>query len=324
MEIKMKTKMKEICFILLAFVSLVFFSTCSKEEDPVTSGSDKNTWVAFLNLTSNDVIEDTVILQVSFQNYTAVTEVEYYIDGILVNTANSSNSFQYRWILQNPVVGQKYKLLAKAKDKENNLVSTDTVAVHYKWIELVTDTDAGWVPNIKRVLYKKVEQQLHFKLESYGQWADPFSITEGVSFGVFLDTDKNPNTGLTPNMNYAYNINDIGADFLLITGFEANAIYKWSSTDSTWKMHGDLSGYSALNNSGTLEFAIDLNSLEGTWDFDLVTLLISANQVSGARWDWAPNSHHCSILLAELIPVELQTKPGQNSNVSEKRLFILK
>lgn len=316
---KMKTELTGLLVIL--FFSILFVS-CGKE-DSTAPHSNKNTSVSFAFPLHNAVISDTVTLKVTLQNQSAVLSVEYYVNDTLIGSADAVSGFQLKWILSNPVIAQKYFLQAKARDKEDNVVISEKIEVHYKWLELITDTDAGWYPNIKKVFVRSTASSLQFMLETFGQWNDPFLITEGISFGVFLDTDQNANTGLTPLMNFAYNVNDIGPNYLMVLGFEGNALYKWSISDSTWKMHGYLNSQSISNNSSSMEFGIALQEINNPAKVDLAALLITTGSSTEARWDWAPNSLHSTYTINKTYTGK-ELLPKRIPNIAGRKMYILR
>gem|GEM_PF-1907515 len=277
--------------IITVCFSLILFSSCKK--DDTTGPVNTNSFVV-IDLSNNAVVGDTVTLSVKLQNKDAVTKVDYYREGTLINSStNPADNFKFIWILTNPVLGAEYKIYAVATDKENKTVVSDTITLHYQWRLLMTDTNEPWLKNIHQVFVRSSETKLEFRVVVHGMWGDPFNINEGISCGIYIDTDQNPNTGLKPVANFfPYKVNDIGPDYMLLAGFEDSRLFRWNDADTSWKIKSDLNYLNMPNSINTFELGINRSEIGNPNKVDIVVMNISLNDSGEAKWDWAPDAGH--------------------------------
>lgn len=160
----------------------------------------------------------------------------------------------------------------------------------FDWKEVITDANESWQPNIDKVYLKTTNDNLFIKLVTFGNWNNPTNINDGISFGVFLDTDQNINTGLNHTTDYTYYINNIGADFLLNIEFEGQGVYKWNDSLKIWSFYKDIANVVLNDNTNVLEFSVSLANINTPIKFDLAALLITSSSTATDKWDWAPDS----------------------------------
>ncbi|NUN09303.1 MAG: Ig-like domain-containing protein [Ignavibacteriaceae bacterium] len=310
--------------IYLALLTTILFSfifmACTEEE---TGPPNKNNSVSISFPLNNSVIGDSVMLKVTLQEPNAVDKVEYQLDGVQLGTALASTNFEYKWVPSSPQIGRVYKLTAKATDKSGSVVVSDTVSVSYKWYELITDNDNLWAPDINRLLIRSSTTHLETRVECYGNWVNPYLVAEGISFAVFLDTDRNKNTGLSSSVPFGYAPNDIGADYMMICGFEDNALYKWNQADSSWKRHENLVSLELQANSSFSEMKIPRASIGNPASADIAALLLTTAPGQDANKDWAPDTTHATYTINGLY-IGKESLNKVSHIAAAKKLYLLK
>ncbi|MEM3566265.1 MAG: S8 family serine peptidase [Candidatus Bathyarchaeia archaeon] len=104
-----------------------------------------------------------------------------------------------------------------------------------KWILLEEDPDEGYGCNLKATYGQTSSSIMYFKVEYHRNW----TTIEEINTGILIDADQNPATGL-PDGTYPFQDTGIGADYLIIVGWEATEMWKWNSSIGFWDIYNPI------------------------------------------------------------------------------------
>jgi len=161
------------------------------------------------------------------------------------------------------------------------------------WILLATDADEGSGTSLKTVYGQLYSDIIYLKVEHHRSW----TTISDIDTAIFMDADRNPATGL-PDGHYPGQNAGIGADYIIIVGFEATAMWRWDPNTSWWDTANTISlAYLDAPDYSNV-FVV------GVYRADMQTVGIIDGTVSDvpSGWDWMPNSGHFTFALMEAGP----------------------
>ncbi|MEM2105139.1 MAG: S8 family serine peptidase [Candidatus Bathyarchaeia archaeon] len=183
-----------------------------------------------------------------------------------------------------------------------------------KWVLLEEDPDEGVGCNLKAIYGQTSPNVVYFKVEYYRNW----TTIEEIDTGILIDADQNPTTGL-PDRTYPYQNTGIGADYLIVVGWEATEMWRWNSDIGFWDIFNPipLAYLEAPENSNWFTVGVFLADIETNGIVDCAVADIMA------WWDWMPNSGHftwtviqCEHDLAVLLKAPSYLTPGEHSMIN--------
>jgi len=182
------------------------------------------------------------------------------------------------------------------------------------WILLATDPNEGVGTNLKAIYSQLYSNIMYFKVEHHWPWA---TISD-IDTGIFIDADRDLSTGL-PDGSYPGQNTGIGADYLIVVGWEANEMWKWDPNAGFWNFSNPISlAYlDAPDSSDVFVVGVFLTDVETAGILDCVLSDILSD------WDWMPDTGHLTWLLIRYehdLAVFLETPqhlhPDENSLVN--------
>ena len=178
------------------------------------------------------------------------------------------------------------------------------VKVIYKWMSVIKDGDESFNPNLSRVYMRSTSDKLQLRIETNEDWGSIEDST-GINCAIFLDTDQNNGTGLSPdtldNMEgrrildknrSSYSINDIGAEYAIALGIDGSGLYFWQ--DSVWLWQNSINYLNFKNDTNIVELEVNRSDLNNPARVDVVVASITFDTRNRFYWDWAPDSLHVS------------------------------
>jgi hypothetical protein len=159
-----------------------------------------------------------------------------------------------------------------------------------KWILLEEDPDEGIGCNLKAIYGQASSAVIYFKVEYHRNWI----TIEDINTGIFLDADQDPATGL-PDGYYPYQDTDMGADYVIVVGWEATEMWKWDPVYGWWDLSNPipLAYLEAPENSNW--FIVGIFSA----DIETSGLIECAVADTMSYWDWMPNHGHFTWLVIQ-------------------------
>jgi len=152
-----------------------------------------------------------------------------------------------------------------------------------KWMLLEEDPDEGYGCNLKAIYSQTSSAIVYFKVEYYRNWM----TIEDIDTGILIDADQDPTTGL-PDRTYPYQDTGIGADYLIVVGFEAAEMWKWDPVYEQWDTSNPipLAYLEAPENSSWFIVGVFSVDIETRGLIDCAVADVMSN------WDWMPNHGH--------------------------------
>jgi len=179
------------------------------------------------------------------------------------------------------------------------------------WMLLETDLDEGVGTNLKSIYGQVYSDIVYFKVEHHRSW----TTINDIDTAIFIDADQDASTGL-PDETYPYQDTDIGADYVIVVGWEATEMWKWDPLYGWWDISNPipLAYLEAPENSDVFVVGVFFVSLETSGIVDCTVADIPSN------WDWMPNSGCFNWILIQYeheLAVLLETPqyllPGETS-----------
>lgn len=310
-----KNKLFVLFFAVFSFLFL--HSGCSDSVSP------DNYEVHSVNFPANTVLEDSSSIEMKYGSIKSVVKVDILINGEKVSTIDKPELFSRLPVYLNGYApGSELSVQFSATNKSNRVIVSDPVKCYYLWRPLASDADEGFPKNIKSVFVRSTASRLEFRVESYSSWGNPHSVTEGFSTGIFIDTDNNKNTGMMYNpLIPGTEMNDIGPELCAVTGFEGNAVYRWSDSLQYWYSVAEYKTYSLLPATKVVEVSIDRNTLPNTASVSLVVKQLT--ELNGVQMiDKVPDTGHISYTIDGLSRVQMNG-PSVNKRLNPGREFYL-
>jgi hypothetical protein len=115
-------------FKLFVFTMLVILNGCKTDSSNPTQTDTTAPVVSISAPTNNSTVTDSVLITASASDKVGVEKVEFYIDGILVQT-RSTSPWQYKWDVRDLHSNITHAIRAKAYDAAGNIGSSSTITV---------------------------------------------------------------------------------------------------------------------------------------------------------------------------------------------------
>lgn len=179
------------------------------------------------------------------------------------------------------------------------------------WMLLATDLDEGMGTNLKSIYGQVYSDIIYFKVEYYRLW----TTINDIDTAIFIDADQNASTGL-PDGTYPGQDTGIGADYVIVVGWEATEMWKWDPIAGMWDTRNPitLAYLEAPENSNAFVVGVFFASVETAGIIDCAVADIPSN------WDWMPNSGYFTWILihyehelAVLLETPQYLQPEENS-----------
>jgi len=182
------------------------------------------------------------------------------------------------------------------------------------WMLLETDPDEGYGCNLKSIYGQASSDVIYFKAEYHKNW----TTINDIDTGILIDADQDPTTGL-PDRTYPGQNTGIGADYLIVVGWEATEMWRWDPITRMWDISNPipLAYLEATENSTVFIVGVFFTDVETSGIIDCAVADILSN------WDWMPDSGHFTWIviqyeheLAVLLKTPLYLPLGETSLVN--------
>jgi len=159
-----------------------------------------------------------------------------------------------------------------------------------KWVRLETDSDEGYGCNLKAIYGQVSSDVIYFKVEYFRNW----TTINDIDTGIFIDADQDPTTGL-PDGTYPYQDTDMGADYVIVVGWEATDMWRWDPVYNWWDISNPfpLAYLEAPENSSWFIVGVFSADIETSGLIDCAVADVMSN------WDWMPNHGHITWLVIQ-------------------------
>ncbi len=275
--------------------------------------------------TNSLVAEDTITLQASVVENRLVDRVEFYVNNQHDTLADRFAppytylvNFGVGWIRP----GSSHRLSAKVYDTANNEMMSNILRLHYGWRSLLTDEDDDYgksvddLSDLKQVFLRSTGDSIAFRVETHQKWerrTDTTSIINtAVNMAIFLDTDHDSATGMSPGGTQGYTgrylrvrspgdryaVDHIGPEYALVFGVEGDSLWQWNPTDTTWQAVSPLRMMTFEDDTNVVEINISRESIGGGSSLHAV---VASVIIKGSKhyWDWAPDLGYQAIELED-------------------------
>lgn len=173
------------------------------------------------------------------------------------------------------------------------------------WILISYDYNDFNEPNLRAVYYKVERGILFFKVTFHNN----ISTIDDFDVGIFLDVDKNPNTGFDVDHTYPGASTGIGAEYVIVIGWEA---YFYSSYAVMWRNIGtsnwdiDNQVYPDYINvdfsKNMFVVGYKLHKITGLKDSARVAVTdVGPNYLPWRVWDWCPDTGNVLIKIKSTL-----------------------
>lgn len=203
-------------------------------------------------------------------------------------------------------------------DVEDNTFIDDTVTVVSPppvegWVLLATDPDEGTGTNLKEIYGNVDSGILYFKVVHYRPWTTIYEIDTGIS----LDTDRDPTTGL-PDGLYPNQNTGIGADYVIVVGWQGTEMWRWDETTEWWDLDNPIALAYLYGSEDTNVFVVGVYLS----DVHLLTEAIDGAVADvKSSWDWMPDTGYFTYQLIPAITATVDIHP-ETLNLKSKGRWI--
>jgi len=132
---------------------------------------------------------------------TGTYNVSYYISPVLDETITANN-----------ILSRTFNVVIPPNDAN--------------WTLLANDPDEDLGMSLKAGYSQQQSNIAYFKVTFHRTWT---TIENDINVAIMIDADRNPRTGL-PDGYYSGQNTYLGADYLIIVGYEGTEIWKWNET----------------------------------------------------------------------------------------------
>jgi thermitase len=278
------------------------------EQTPVEHDLEARTWIkqSYAMLNTAQSFNITVTNRGSI-NETDI-QVSLLVNGTTVDSATIPTLSAYRsassllyWTPQAlGIYNVTYAVTPASGESDfaNNHLSANYTVVsspnEANWTKIASHQDHGspYVPyNVKAVYSQLQSDVVFFKVAYYRPWSNAF---EDINTGIMVDVDQNISTG-APQGYYPFQSDYIGADFLILVGYEGNEVWQWDSANRRFDYDNpfNLIYLDAPDDSDTFVVGIDADTLQTTGTMDCSLSDVTPFFYDGqwwATWDWVPET----------------------------------
>jgi len=288
--------MKQLLVVVLSVIVVDILLIVGCDKNSTKPETDKQPpEISVVYPMTNSVIGDTITFKVNAIDNNSIEKVAFFLDNTLKSEV-TEKPYEYFFNSSNMDIGSIHTFFAKAYDNAGNSTISDTIKFYYKWILLLQDDNEPFPRDLDKVYIRSTSTTLEFRVETNGNWSDPHEV-EGIDCGIFLDTDRDPNTGLTSQDSLWYTVGDIGPDFVAIVGYEGDSLWTWGVVTvgdtiiNGWEKFTDFDYLNLQNNTNQFEVGINLEDIGNPQIVDIVTANITM-ETDTIYWDWVPNEGH--------------------------------
>jgi len=193
--------------------------------------------------------------------------------------------------------------VADEKIIQNNLIAEIVTVIapppETNWILLATDPDEGVGINLKSIYGQTYSDIIYFKVEYHRPW----TTINDIDTAILIDADQDAGTGLSDG-TYPGQDTGIGADYLIVVGWEATEMWKWDPVAGMWDIRDPISlAYlEAPENSNAFVVGVFFANVETAGIIDSAVADVPSN------WDWVPDSGYFTWIL--IIPISVNPSTG--------------
>ncbi len=253
----------------------------------------------------DNIVGDSVLIEVATDHPVGVTMVEFFIDGVHVAGGDDSEPpFEYVWDASAFVIGSVHTLAAVAHEAGGRVGYSDTIQVIYQWEKLLTanDNQDDWPVDIRMAYYRSTDSLLEFRFVMWENWsADPINDT-ALDLGIYLDTDLSVTTGRTYFPDGQHLLNGIGADNMLIVGLHGlDALRQYNNLSGQWETIYDPTGFDYINlppDTNVFEVGLKWSDIGSPSTVRMVAINVFFINTSSFIPDWVPNEGAGYLLLS--------------------------
>lgn len=182
------------------------------------------------------------------------------------------------------------------------------------WRLLATDNDEGFGCNLKAIYGQAYPDVIFFKVEYHRSW----ETISDVDTAIFVDADQDPSTGL-PDGFYPMQNTGLGADYLIVVGWEATEMWRWNPETRRWDIANSfpLAYLEAPDDSSMFVVAVFFAQIETSGIIDCAVSDVAS------KWDWMPDAGHFTWMplqydhdLAVILKTPLFTLPGETATLN--------
>jgi len=281
---------------------------------------DRPQYVKLGELTTFDI----TVLNFGVSNETDV-EVHLLVNGSSINLTSIallqggvSTTVSLSWIPTSEGTHNVTYYVAPVPDEtitQNNQITEILYVVtpppETNWMLLEVDPDEGIGTNLKSIYGQVCSDIIYFKIEDYRPW----TTINDIDTGILIDADQDATTGL-PDGTYPDQYTGIGADYLIVVGWEATEMWKWDPVYGWWDISNPipLAYLEVPENSNVFVVGIFFVDLETSGIADFAVSDVPSD------WDWMPDHGYFTWLLIQYeheLAVLLKTPeyllPGETS-----------
>ncbi len=261
---------------------------------------------------NNAVVNGAVTISAGVFGGSGATVMTFFVNGSSMFT-DSTPPYQYIWNPSAHPNGSQHLLQVVGVDSQGDSSSSPIRSVYVNWRLLGTGAGTTNTFNIRGVYARSSDLSVEFRVEFDREWSDYKSASEGVDCSLFLDTDRNKNTGtkLFSFGGSSISIGDIGADYRIGIGVHGDSVWYsgsgWLGGDPPRVVH-------VLNPGNALEFSVQHGDIGGPTVFDLVGLNVRLQVEPDSALDWMPLSGHLSYVVDMLYFGPALTAPASSGS----------
>lgn len=182
------------------------------------------------------------------------------------------------------------------------------------WTLIATDPDEGAGLNLKAAYSQMRSNTVYFKVDFYRAWT---VAKLSMDTGIFLDTDRNPRTGL-PDGYYAKQNCYVGSDMMIVVGGEGPELWRWNSNTGFFDTITPGISYLDLpQNSSWFVVGVNVADLHTDGVFDCFFC------DAWSFWDWMPDLGYVPFIqdtfqheLAATLYTPLMLEPNEGTSIT--------
>ena len=253
----------------------------------------------------DDIIGDSVLIEVATDHPVGVTLVEFYIDGSHVVAADdSAPPFEYAWDASTLVIGSVHSISLVAYEAGGRIGYSDTVQVTFQWEKLLAtnDNQDDWPVDIRMAYYRSTDSLLEFRFAMWENWSDDPINDTALDLGIYLDTDLSATTGRTYWPDNQHLLNGIGGDYQLIIGLHGlDALRQYNNLSEQWELIYDPTGFDYINlppDTNVFEVGLKWSDIGSPSNVRIVAINVFFISEDAFIPDWVPDEGAGYLLLS--------------------------
>ena len=283
--------------LLILTVSLGFMTSCDLEVYEPDHGRPEVSLTYPPELAV--VPASGITLRAEAADSLGISHVEFFIDHDSL-FADSTAPFEALWIPDSMdlKLASLHTIFAVAYDLSGNQNISSFSSVYNGWRSVYTDPDEKVIGNLGNMYIRSSTETLEFRIETFEPWGGA-ADSSSLHAATFIDVDQDTLTGLFHNIASPdtmpsvflqsppeYPLTDIGADYMILVGYEESGLYSWGGSDSTWHYMNDLNSRNIADSTSEGNFSILRASLQNPDEINFKMAII--NHGFEDLWDWSP------------------------------------